>query len=98
MTSPPPTPTIAELVAAPLSLLLGTALRTDRYHPRILLRMPACLLTAMLRIFVLCEILGEWPSAIDGILIALLPKASGGLRPIGIFPTFVRVWFQLRAP
>jgi hypothetical protein len=52
----------------------------------------------MLRIFVLCEILGEWPTAIDGVLIALLPKAAGGLRPIGIFPTFVRVWFQLRAP
>jgi hypothetical protein len=30
------------------------------------------------------------------VLIVLLPKADGGLRPIGLFPTIVRIWMRAR--
>ena len=76
----------------------GIALGTDACHPRILLRLGPSLLPAFLKIFALCEIIGAWPTAIIDVFIALLPKTSGGLRPIGIFPTLVRIWFRLRAP
>ena len=94
----PPAPMMEDLVAAIHTFPHATALGSDRYHPRILLRLAPNLLQALLDIFVLCELLGAWPSVIRDVLIALLPKPAGGLRPIGIFPTFIRVWFRLRAP
>ena len=30
------------------------------------------------------------------VLIVLLPKSDGGLRPIGLFPTVIRIWFRAR--
>jgi hypothetical protein len=51
----------------------------------------------MMQIFALCELLGRWPTVITDVLIILLAKATGGFRPIGIFPTFVRVWFRARS-
>ena len=29
-------------------------------------------------------------------LIVLLPKSSGGFRPIGLFPTIIRIWMRAR--
>ena len=42
------------------------------------------------------EKLGSWCEALDLVLIVLLPKSDGGLRPIGLFPTLIRVWFRVR--
>ena len=30
-------------------------------------------------------------------MIILIPKADGGRRPIGLFPTIIRVWMRARA-
>ena len=87
-----------DLVAAIRTFPADTALGTDAYHPRILLRLGPSLLPALLNVLYLCELLGSWPQAISDVLIALLPKPAGGYRPIGIFPSWVRVWFRLRAP
>ena len=32
------------------------------------------------------------------VIIALLPKAGGGTRPIGLCPSLIRVWMRLRLP
>ena len=32
------------------------------------------------------------------VIIALLPKAGGGNRPIGLCPSMVRLWMRLRLP
>ena len=32
------------------------------------------------------------------VIIALLPKPDGGLRPIGLCPSLVRVWMAVRMP
>ena len=29
-------------------------------------------------------------------MIVLLPKGEGGYRPIGLFPTLIRIWFRVR--
>lgn len=40
---------------------------------------------------------GSWQAAIGFALTVQLPKADGGLRPIGLFPTVVRIWMRARA-
>ena len=39
---------------------------------------------------------GSWPSELSTSLIHLIPKPSGGRRPIGVLPTLVRVWERIR--
>ena len=43
------------------------------------------------------ELLGSWASVLRLVLIVLLPKPDGGRRPIGLFPSVVRVWMRARA-
>ena len=38
------------------------------------------------------------PRQIERVLVALLPKASGGFRPIGLFPSLYRLWGRVRRP
>ena len=47
-------------------------------------------------ILVAMELLGSWAKTVDTVLIVLLPKPDGGRRPIGLFPTIVRVWMRAR--
>ena len=67
-------------------------------HPRSLPRLPAAAMHALLRIFMLAEVLGKWPDALGVVLVVLLPKADGGHRPIGLLPSLVRLWMRIRLP
>ena len=44
----------------------------------------------------LAEARGRWPASVGCIIIILLPKPDGGRRPIGLFPTIIRVWMKAR--
>ena len=39
---------------------------------------------------------GSWCQVLNLVLIVLLPKPDGGYRPIGLFPTIIRVWMRAR--
>ena len=39
---------------------------------------------------------GSWAEVLDLVLIVLLPKTDGGFRPIGLFPTIIRIWMRAR--
>jgi hypothetical protein len=39
---------------------------------------------------------GSWAEVLDLVLIVLLPKTDGGVRPIGLFPTIIRIWMRAR--
>ena len=80
------------LVSFPTALGLGW----DDIHPRALLRLHDVVLLALLRILFLCETIGGWPSSIALVIIALLPKSAGGLRPIGLFPWLPKIWAKVR--
>ncbi len=95
---PPPPPTVLELISACLCFPLGTGLGWDAWHPRALARLPLALLEALVRLLTAAERVGAWPDAIGLVIIALLPKPEGGFRPIGLFPSLVRVWMKLRRP
>jgi hypothetical protein len=40
---------------------------------------------------------GNWSSELDLVLIVVLNKSDGGFRPIGLFPTVIRVWMRARS-
>ena len=80
------------------SLAADSSLGWDQIHPRALKRLSRPALRALLRILILCEIFGTWPQVIGIVIIALLPKSDGGLRPIGLCPSLVRLWMAIRMP
>jgi len=91
-----PTPTVDDLIGACCTFPAGTGMGWDGLHPRALARLPEAVLHALMCLLLTAESIGHWPAAIGPVLIALLPKTDGGLRPIGLFPTPVRVWMRLR--
>ena len=75
---------------------ITTGLGWDKLHPRALLRLPDSALEALVRIFLIVELLGDWPEAIGIILVVLIPKPDGGRRPIGLLPSLIRLWMRIR--
>ena len=66
-------------------------------HPRHIALLPRRAIEALLLILHRAECLGRLPSQMLDTFIALLPKTSGGSRPIGLFPTLYRVWSKARS-
>ena len=73
-----------------------TGLGWDRLHPRAVGRISAQLVLLLVTIMLECEALGRWPRQVALVLIALLPKAEGGYRPIGLLPFLPRLWMRVR--
>eukprot|EP00974_Lingulodinium_polyedra_P092128 8927735-Lingulodinium_polyedra.AAC.1 len=44
------------------------------------------------------ELVGAFPAQLAWVVMALLSKATGGYRPIGIFPMLYRLYGRLRLP
>ena len=76
---------------------LTTGLGCDNIAPRALCRLSDALLDALGLVLKACERVGEWGKIIKLVMIVLLDKPDGGRRPIGLFPTIVRVWMRARA-
>jgi len=74
-----------------------TGLGADNVAPRAVSRLSDPLLKALCSIFMAAELLGCWPKRLWLVLIVLLPKADGGRRPIGLFPSLIRIWGRARA-
>ena len=83
--------------AAAASFPLQTGVGADNVAPRALLRLSDGALLALASLMLKMEEVGEWAEELDLVLIVLLDKADGGRRPIGLFPTVVRVWMRARA-
>ena len=93
-----PLPCVELVRRACASFPAATGLGWDRFHPRALLRCSDAAIEALIRIFMLAEFLGKWPDAVGVVIMALIPKTDGGRRPIGLFPTLVRIWMRVRLP
>ena len=83
--------------AAAASFPLQTGVGADNIAPRALLRLSDEALLALMALLVKMEKVGNWADELDLVLIVLLDKADGGRRPIGLFPTVIRVWMRARA-
>ncbi len=94
---PLPAPIVTDhLLAAAVTFPEETGLGWDSAHPRALLRLPRFMIDRLVLILMAAELIGHWPRSIALVLIALLPKADGGLRPIGLMPMIIRLWTRAR--
>ena len=74
----------------------NTGLGWDKMHPRAVARCCKETLLALIRLFILAELVGRWPQMVGITLICLLPKPDGGRRPIGLLPSVIRWWMRAR--
>ena len=88
--------TVEAIRAAAASFPAGTGLGVDNISPRALLRLSDEALAALASLLMAIERHGEWPPELHLVLIVLLAKSDGGFRPIGLFPTLIRVWMRAR--
>ncbi len=93
-----PMPTDLEIVQATMSFDVSTAVGIDALAPVWLRWLSMALLRDIARLFVILEAVGFWPAEVAAIVVCLIPKQSGGRRPIGVEPTLVRFWEKLRKP
>ena len=84
------------IYGAARSFPVGTGLGQDNIAPRALLRLSRQAIVALAVLFEAFERRGQWTRVLDLVLIVLLPKSDGGFRPIGLFPTVVRIWMRAR--
>ena len=86
--------TVEELLAAAALFPLHTGLGADNFAPRAILRLPRAAVQRLVDILMAAERIGSWSAAMPDVLIVLIPKADGGKRPIGLFPTVIRLWMR----
>ena len=75
----------------------GTGRGADDMAPRAVASVPKTQLAKLAQLLNECEKQGRWPQSCELVLIVLLPKADGGKRPIGLFPSTVRLWMRARS-
>ena len=75
---------------------INTSLGCDNTAPRAYARLSEEALVVLATLLMALEKQAEWVEVINLVLIILLPKKTGGRRPIGLFPTLVRVWMRAR--
>ena len=84
------------LRAAAESFPAGTGLGVDHIPPRAIARLSNEALQALCDILMHMERSGDWDNSLRLVLIVLLAKDDGGFRPIGLFPTIIRIWMRAR--
>ena len=90
-----PAVTPVEIREASKSFKVRTTL-VEGWHPRHFGMMSDSLLTRLGHIWHMCEVAQYWPECEAAMLAKLIPKASGGLRPIVWFRSGFRVFARSR--
>ena len=91
-----PRPTVAEVRAAARKFPMLTGLGADQWHPRHFDLLPDGLLEGWIDLMFKAESCGWMPAAMDLLTVVFIPKASNGVRPIGLFTACQRLWGKLR--
>jgi hypothetical protein len=95
---PPPQELYAHEVRwASSTFPMHTGVGQDNKSPRAYCRLSEKALLALVRLLLLFELMGNWPAVLRLVLIVLIPKSDGGKRPIGLFPSPIRIWWRARA-
>ncbi len=93
---PPSDHTVQKIRYACMTFPAATGLSWDVLHPMSLCRLSDSTLALVITILSRAERTGNWPEAVEFVMIVLLPKSDGGRRPIGLFCTTVRIWWRAR--
>ena len=86
------------LRAAAKTFSLRTSSTFDGLHPRHFDALSDEALTTLAVLLEAFEEMGRWPPCISSVVTALIPKAKGGVRPIGLFSGSYRLWARARRP
>ena len=78
-------------------LPVRTGLGCDNVSPQAFARLSNNTLVFLAALYTAFELFGDWAEIVRLLLIVLLPKSDGGLRPIGLFLTLIRVWMRARS-
>ena len=70
----------------------------DGMHPRHFSALSDEALATLALLLEAAEEMGRWPPCISAVVTALIPKARGGVRPIGLFSGAYRLWARARRP
>jgi len=89
---PPAALQVALIRSAAMSFPIRTGLGGYNIAPRALARLSDGLLMWLIMVSAAAEKFGEWPAGLNLVMIALIPKSDKGRRPIGLFPTLIRIW------
>mgnify|MGYP002811236266 CR=1 FL=1 len=76
------------------------AWHTSNYEglsPRHIAELPEEGLKVLAELFNLCEVLGDYPSILHTLFVKLIPKPTGGYRPICLFRTLYRIHMKARS-
>ena len=84
------------ILDAAMSFPADTGLGHNNASPRAFARLSWDALAALTALFLAFERYGDWADVLNLVLIVLLPKGDGAYRPIGLFPTPIRIWFKSR--
>ena len=74
-----------------LTFPADTGLGADNMAPIAFTRLSDEAIVALADLLVAFEQHGDCPETLDLVLIVLLPKGEGGYRPIGLFPTPIKI-------
>ena len=98
--SPVDLPTITEtdVAEAAATFKRATSVGAGDFPPRLVASLSSPLRRCIATFLNEVERIGERPAAIAAALIHLIPKPSGGRRPIGVLPSIVRLWGRVRKP
>ena len=89
-------PSAADLRRSARAFRANTALGCDSFVPRWFAWLSDELLESFIDFLTSIEALGCWPNDVATAIIHLIPKASGGSRPIGVLATVTRLWESMR--
>ena len=68
----------------------------DGLHPRAFYHLSDQVLKGIAEVLNRAESSGEWPSLVTTNLVHMIPKPTGGRRPIGVMATLVRIYERVR--
>ena len=94
----PPPITGRQVQKAAVSFKTGTGEGVDSLHPRAFLWLSQPLQEAVATFLNVVEATGTWPMTVSSVLLHLIPKPSGGRRPIAPLAAIVRVWERIGKP
>ena len=84
--------TVEGLRVAARSFRSRLGLGCDNVHPRLFDWLSTELLQGFVSFIIALERVGIWPRQVAAILVAQVPKAGGGRRPIGLLSGLVKLW------
>ncbi len=88
----------AQVRDAALSFPALSAICADRMHPRVFANVADATRGAVADVLEKAEACLAWPSQVELLICALIPRGGGGDRPIFVMPSIIRLWEKTRLP